>query len=143
MSSNLYQITTVKAPPVIEKITEKMYRGFSTVNPNTENFALYDLELIKQDLMNHFHIRQGEMLMNPTFGTVIWDLIFEQLTDDVKHLIVQNVTEIINYDPRTRADQVIVSSYEHGIQIDCQLTYLQYNMSESLQLRFNRENGIQ
>lgn len=142
MSSNLYQNITVKAPPIQTKVTEKMYRGFSTVNPNTENFALYDLELIKQDLMNHFHIRQGEMLMNPTFGTVIWDLIFEPLTEDVKHLIVQNVTDIINYDPRTHADQVIVSSYETGIQIECQLTYLQYNLSEALQIRFDQANGL-
>lgn len=139
---NLYKTITVPPSRSYNSITEKMYRGFSTVNANTEHFALYDYELIKQDLLNHFHIRQGERLMQPTFGTVIWDLIFEPLTNDIRELIVQNVTQIINYDPRTRADQVIVSQYETGIQIECQLTYLQYNISEALRLRFDQSSGM-
>jgi phage baseplate assembly protein W len=74
-----------------------MYKGFSTVSTSTESFNLYDLDLIKQDLLNHFHIRQGERLMQPSFGTVIWDLLFEPLTEQVKELILQDVNQIINY----------------------------------------------
>jgi phage baseplate assembly protein W len=103
---------------------------------------LYDFELIKQDLLNHFYTRQGERLMNPTFGTIIWDLLFEPLTEHVKNLILQNVNEIINYDPRIRAENVIVTQYESGIQIQCSLTYMPYNMTQSMQLRFDQENGL-
>jgi phage baseplate assembly protein W len=141
-NSNLYNKITLPAVRVLDDISPKMYKGFSTVNANTENFALYDYELIKQDLLNHFYIRQGERLMNPTFGTIIWDLLFEPLTAHVKELILQNVTSIINYDPRVRADKIIVTSYESGIQIQCALTYLPYNMSQALQLRFDQTNGL-
>lgn len=142
MSSNLYSKVTLKAANVAENISPKMYKGFSSISPNTENFSLYDFELIQQDLLNHFHVRQGERLMNPEFGTIIWDLLFEPLTDDLKELILQNVNQIINYDPRVKADNVIVTSYESGIQIECMLTYLPYNISQSLQLRFDQTNGL-
>lgn len=119
----------------------RAYKGISTVS-GTSTFALYDIDLIKQDIVNHFHIRQGEKLENPEFGTIIWDLLFEPLTEDVKELIVQNVTDIINYDPRVKVEAVTVSQYESGIQIECELTYLPYNISESLRYRFDQENGI-
>jgi phage baseplate assembly protein W len=80
--------------------------------------------------------------MNPTFGTIIWDLLFEPLTENLKDLITENVNTIINFDPRIRADQVIVTSYESGIQIECVLTYLPHNISQSLQLRFDQSVGL-
>lgn len=142
MQSKLYNTITLPSANRAEDITSKMYKGFSTINSNTENFGLYDLELIRQDLLNHFHIRQGERLMNPSFGTIIWDLLFEPLTEELKGLITENVNSIINYDPRIKADRVIVTAYESGIQIECFLTYLPYNISQSMQLRFDQANGL-
>jgi phage baseplate assembly protein W len=84
----------------------------------------------------------GERLEQPEFGTIIWDVIFEPLTDDLQLAIVKNVEQIINFDPRTRAEQVIVTTYESGIQIECVLTYYPYNIQETLQLKFDQENGI-
>jgi phage baseplate assembly protein W len=100
------------------------------------------LRLIKQDLLNHFHIRQGERLEQPEFGTIIWDLLFEPLTDQIRNLITKNVETIINYDPRVRTEQIIVTQYETGIQIECTLTYLPYNISESLRFKFDQDNGL-
>ena len=120
----------------------QMYKGFSTVNQSTDNFALYDFELIKQDLLNHFYIRQGERLMNPTFGTVIWDLLFEPLTEEVKGMILQDVNTIVNFDPRVQASNVIVTGYETGIQLQVTLTYLPYNLSENLKVQFDQVNGL-
>jgi phage baseplate assembly protein W len=80
--------------------------------------------------------------MNPEFGTIIWDVIFEPLTDNLKELILKNVETIINYDPRVKADNLIVTSYESGIQIECSLTYLPYNISEALRFRFDQANGL-
>ena len=98
---------------------QQMYKGFSTLSPDTENYKLYDFALIKQDLLNNFYIRQGEKLMNPTFGTIIWDLLFEPLTEQVKNLIEQNVTTIVNYDPRVKVESVNITQYSSGIQVEC------------------------
>jgi len=141
-NSKLYDKITLSPNQRNDLIAPKTYKGFSTVNSDTENFALYDFQLIQQDLLNHFHTRQGERLMNPEFGTIIWDLLFEPLTDQLKDLIVQNVNTIINYDPRITASQVSVSQYNTGIQLECVLTYLPYNISQSMQLKFDQANGL-
>ena len=144
MSSNakLYDKIVLSPNQRRDLISPKTYKGFSTVRRDTENFALYDFQLIQQDLLNHFHVRQGERLMNPSFGTIIWDLFFEPLTDQLKDLITQNVNTIINYDPRITTNEVTVTQYETGIQIECVLTYLPYNIQQSMQLRFDQANGL-
>ena len=139
---NLYKKTIIPPAARTAPVVPQMYKGFSTISPDSENYRVYDLALVKQDLLNHFNVRQGERLMQPTFGTIIWDLLFDPLTEDLKNLIIQNVNKIINYDPRISAQQVIVTEYEHGIQIECILKYLPYNISEALKLRFDQRSGL-
>ena len=138
----LYKSITVGSNSSRDPVASKKYRGISTVNNNTNNFVKYDLALIKQDIINHFHIRQGEKLENPEFGTIIWDVLFEPLTDGLKEAIIKNVTDIINYDPRVSVNNVTIQSLESGIQIECNLTYLPYNISESLRLTFDENAGL-
>ena len=144
MSSNakLYKKITLPASSQPDNLGEKKYKGFSTVNTNTENYNLYDFELIKQDLFNHFYTRQGERLMQPDFGTIIWDLLFEPLTPEIKNLVLENINQIVNYDPRVKAENVTVTAYEQGIQVQCTLIFLPYNISQTLQLRFDQANGL-
>jgi|TARA_Y100000389_G_scaffold198233_1_gene234350 phage baseplate assembly protein W len=123
-------------------IGEKTYKGFSTVNPDNIGFQLYDIQLIKQDIINHFHIRQGELLSNPEFGTIIWDILFEPLTEQLKQLIAENVTTIINHDPRVGVTEVIVDQYESGLQVEVTLVFLPYNIAENLKLTFDQNNGF-
>lgn len=142
-ANRLYEKIVLKSSNTNQSIPgTKTYKGFSTVSSDANSFALYDFSLIKQDILNHFHIRQGERLEQPEFGTVIWDVLFEPLTEQLKDLIRKNVETIVNYDPRVVADEIIVTSYESGIQIECTLIYLPYNIAESLQLRFDQVNGL-
>lgn len=142
-NNNLYDKITVPSKFTSQDLPgTKTYKGFSTISEDSNTFALFDLDLIKQDLINHFHIRQGERLENPTFGTIIWDMLFEPLVPAVKELIVQDVQRIINNDPRIAADAVYVTAYETGLQIDCRLTYLPYNIAETLRMRFDEQNGL-
>ena len=145
MSSRLYKkviIPKETVPVEANPIPSQIYRGFSTISPDTSNFKLYDFALVKQDLLNHFYIRQGEKLMNPEFGCVIWELLFEPLTDQLKLIIQQNVENIINADPRISAGEIIITTYDSGIQIACTVTYLPYNISEQIQLQFDQTNGL-
>ena len=49
------------------KVTQKtqVFSGFSTQGREFKDPKLYDIELVKQDLLNHFNIRKGEKLENP------------------------------------------------------------------------------
>ena len=144
LEKNLYKNSRLQLPKKeLPLVTAGAYRGISTVNSNSKEFKLYDLALIKQDIVNHFHIRLGEKLENPGFGTIIWDILYEPLTDSLKDIIVQNVTEIVSvHEPRVKVDRVVVDSYESGIQIECELTYLEYNISEKLRFTFDQNNGL-
>ena len=142
-SQNLYNKVVLKGSNAKAPLPgSKTYKGFSTISSESNTFSVYDLNLIKQDILNHFNIRQGERLENPTFGTIIWDILFEPMTEDLKQLIVKNVEDIINYDPRVTAQSVIVTTYESGLQIECILTYLPYNIQEAIQLKFDQANGL-
>jgi len=117
-----------------------MYRGFSTVGRD-KKFRLTDFELVKQDLINHFNIRKGEKLMNPDFGTIIWNVLYEPLTEDLKSVIITDIKSIANYDPRVSVDNVIITEYDRGIQIELELRYLQTNQSNLLNLQFDNQSN--
>jgi phage baseplate assembly protein W len=114
-----------------------IYRGFSTQN-KSKNWKLTDFELIKQDLMNHFMTKQGERVMNPNFGTVIWNLIFEPFTESVKTAIYDEINRIKNLDPRIVIEQAIITDYQHGIQLDIALRVLETNQLERMTLTFDQ-----
>ena len=48
--------------------TSQFYVGFSSIDIANTNSKLYDLALIKQDIINQFNNRKGERVMNPEFG---------------------------------------------------------------------------
>jgi len=117
-----------------------MYRGFSTVN-RKKKFRLTDFELVRQDLINHFHIRKGEKLMNPSFGTIIWNVLHEPLTDNLKSIITTDVKNIVSSDPRLAVDRVMITEYDQGLQIDLELRYVQTNQSSLLNLQFDNQSN--
>ena len=69
-------------------------------------------------------------------------MLFEPLNEENRNIIIKDVETIINYDPRIQASDVVVTSYKTGIQIECKVLYLPYNIQEALTLKFDQENGI-
>jgi len=117
------------------------YKGFSS-NETKNNFKLYDIELVKRDLMNHFYIRKGEKLENPNFGTIIWDMLFENFTPEVRRLITEDVEQIINYDPRVKVNALTIDSTDQGIRIQADVVYLPFNINERMTFDFDKTNNI-
>ena len=116
------------------------YKGFSS-KETSKNYKLYDIDLVKQDLINHFYIRKGEKLENPAFGTVIWDMLFEQFTEDVKNIIAKDVEDIINYDPRIAVNEVQIDSTDQGIRIQADIVYIPFNVNERMTFNFDKANS--
>ena len=116
------------------------YKGFSTLG-SSKNFRLTDFDLIKQDIFNHFNIRKGEKLMNPDFGTIIWNVLHEPFTEDLKSVITQDIRAIAGYDPRVSFDNIIVTEYDQGIQIELQLRYVLTNQTRVMLMNFNGTNN--
>ena len=117
------------------------YNGFSTVN-RSKHYRITDFELVKQDLTNHFSIRKGEKLMNPDFGTIIWDTIFEPLNESVKAMVMEDIKRIIASEPRVAAENVILTEFDRGLQIQIDLLYIPANQRSQLTLQFDPSGRI-
>jgi phage baseplate assembly protein W len=113
-----------------------LYRGFSTINRN-KKFRLTDLDLVKQDLINHFSIRKGEKLMQPNFGSIIWSMLFEPLTDSANQQIIDDVKAIVSYDPRLSLQNITITEQDYGLQIEVDLVFLPQNLSTTLSMQFD------
>ncbi len=121
--------------------TAHIYKGFSS-NKSNQNFKTYDVECIRQDIINNFSTRKGERVMNPAYGTIIWDAIFEPLTEDLKNSISDDIRQIIQNDPRVIAEDVKVDEYQSGILLEITLRYRTDNLTSVLKLSFDKELGL-
>ena len=116
------------------------FKGFSS-RADKKNFKLYDFECAKQDLLNRLSVRKGERVENPEFGTIIYDCIFEPLTEQLRIAIVEDVTANLNADPRISTEEIMLSEAEHGIAIQATITYVPLNITEKLRFHFD-ENSL-
>lgn len=136
----------VITPPNLNNVTTKQnsqfYRGFSTVDDTTTNVKLYDFELIKQDILNQFNTRKGERVMNPAFGSVIWDLIYEPLTPNVKQQISADIDRILNSDIRVIPTLVNIVEQDYGFLLEITLSYKGTDVSDSMILSFDKRVGL-
>jgi phage baseplate assembly protein W len=120
----------------------QIYKGFSTVDPTNYGAKLYDFDLIKQDLINQFHTRRGQRVMNPMFGTIIWDLLMEPLTEQVKEALTTDITRICNADPRVYPIQIKINEEERGYFVEITLAMKNTDQRTTLRLSFDQQIGL-
>lgn len=124
----------------------KIFKGYSSVNTGViSDTKLYDIDLIKQDLLNHFSIKRGEKLENPDFGTIIPWLLFEPFTEEIEKSIEEDVVKIFNYDPRVRLNvvEVIRNEDQHAIVVVCDVTFVPFDAQDSIAWEFREDGTIQ
>jgi phage baseplate assembly protein W len=118
------------------------YKGFSSVNPSNTTAKLFDLDLIKQDIINQFNTRKGERVMNPNFGSIIWDVLMEPMTPEVRHALNEDITTICNSDPRVTPTQINLTEYPSGYIIEVALQLNGTDQSSVLRLSFDQNIGL-
>lgn len=115
-----------------------IYKGFSTKQyQHNKNFVMTDVELVKEDLVNHIFTRRGERVRMANFGTSIPDLVFEPLTDEVVSRVDSELRTVFNYDPRVVVvDMVVIPIFEEGAIIALvDLDYVELREKDRLSLR--------
>ena len=100
-----YNDITIKpnvSPANTTQQNTRIYRGISTIDSNISNVSRYDIALIRQDIINSLNIRQGEKINNPQYGSIIWDHLYEPLTESLKDQLAANKESVVNIDPRVK-----------------------------------------
>jgi phage baseplate assembly protein W len=116
-----------------------IYRGISTL-VNKKKYVLTDYALARQDLINYFNIRKGDKLMQPNFGCIIWDHLFDPLDEAVQELVTNDIMRIVSYDPRLRVGQVAVTQQQNGLMVQLTLSYVPTNQTDTINFNFNQNS---
>ena len=117
-----------------------IYKGFSFKNwQRSKDFVLTDVELIKQDLLNHIYTRKGERVGHRGFGTNIPDLLFEPFDENTVILISDQVKAVIAYDPRVRLvsddDFQVTTDFENSVLgVTARIYFIELQLSDILHL---------
>ena len=106
-----------------------LFKGYSSVDKKIGSTQLFDLNLAKQDLKNHFYTRQGERLMDPGFGSIIPSLLFNPINDNLADEILEDAKRIVTTDSRFE-----LVTLDHNINYDGNLITL------NLMLHYKPEN---
>jgi phage baseplate assembly protein W len=111
--------------------------GFNTINQN-KKFTLVDFELIKRDLLNALNIRQGQLVGRPAYGTVLWDYVFENQTQETERQIAAEIQRVAGGDPRIYISSTEVFPQQNGILIQIELTVVPSTNAERLSIFFDQ-----
>jgi|TARA_B110000305_G_C19174816_1_gene509108 phage baseplate assembly protein W len=117
------------------------YYGYTSIGRDFVDTAATDQVLIRADLINHFNTRLGERLMNPGFGCVVWDYIFDPFTDEVRYAVIENLQSIVESDPRVVLRSLDVAEWEHGLQVELSIAYVEGNQAEDMIVSFDGQSG--
>jgi phage baseplate assembly protein W len=112
--------------------------GFSTVNRNKQ-FTVTDFELIKIDLLNAFNIKQGQVVGRPQYGTVIWNYLFENQSEETERDLYNEIQRVCGGDPRVYVNSINLFPQQNGILIEVDLMVVPSTDAQRLNIFFNQE----
>jgi len=115
--------------------------GFNTQD-QYKKFTLLDYDLVKRDLLNGLNIRQGQLPGRPQYGTVLWDNLFENQTNETTQAIQAEIQRVAGYDPRIQIVSTEVFPQENGILIQIQLVMVPSTTAQFLSVFFNQQTRI-
>lgn len=120
-------------------MAQARFIGFSTQEmEGKRGWTVTDVDLIKRDLLNQFFTRKGERIMDPTYGSIIWDLLFEPFTDGIQAAIVEDVKSIVLLDSRVELVDVNVQTSMRGITVAIGLKYRPWDSVGTFSMEFDR-----
>ena len=112
--------------------------GFNTIGQN-KKFTAVDFDLIKIDLLNAFNIRQGSLVGRPGYGTVIWNYLFENQTQETLTAIQTEIQRVCAGDPRIFISGMQVFPQQNGILIQLGLAVVPSTQAQQLSLFFDQQ----
>lgn len=115
--------------------------GFNTINQN-KKFTAVDFNLIKIDLLNAFNIRQGELVGRPGYGTVLWNYLFENQTQETQQLIYTEIQRVCAGDPRIFISGIQMFPQENGLLVQVGIAVVPSTNAQMLSIFFNQQQRI-
>jgi phage baseplate assembly protein W len=108
----------------------------NSINPG-KKFKLTDENLVIRDFINALNIRQGEKVGQPSYGTTLWNFVFEPNTPDMQFALDNEIRRVASQDPRILIDYVKAYPQENGILMEVQIGVQPFNQALLLSVFFD------
>lgn len=105
-----------------------------------KTITLYDYQLVRQDLINHFNTKKGERAFDAEYGFIGWDLLFELDNFNLKNILEADCRRIVSLDPRLRLQSISIVTFDYGYEIKMILEYVVLNKLEELTVVFDNRS---
>jgi phage baseplate assembly protein W len=119
----------------------KFYKGFSTRNyaKTGKGFAIYNVELIEEDLLNELLTIKGERIKMPQFGTRIPLMVMELNDQESLDILKEDVETTIRNDPRVELLNIdVLTDVEgHTAIIVAKVLYKEFAVTKDLRIEAN------
>lgn len=115
--------------------------GFNTQN-QYKKFTLTDTDLIKRDLLNAFNIIQGQLPGRPSYGTTLWDLLFENQDQTTNAAIMRELQRVASGDPRVIISDMNIFPQENGILIELEIQFVPNADAQLLSVFFDQQQRM-
>lgn len=120
------------------RLTRKPYFvGFNTVGKLNPPYSLTNLELVKRDIENHFATPMGSRVMLPTYGTRIYDLLFDPFDEYTKNLILEDATRVIQSEPRVQLVTIDTYQEDQSLTVSMTLLFVPESVTDNLFVSFS------
>lgn len=126
----------------------RTYQGYTTVQGDGI-VTLYDAALVNQDLLNVFNTKKGEVMTDPSKGSIIWSMLFEPATQDNINIMQEDTLQIFQSEPRVTLISLNITASTDitlpGYTLSAQLKYIGSNVAQGFTVNFFNglvDNGV-
>ena len=122
---------------------KKFYVGFSTRNYEDQGgkFDVYNVDCIRQDLLNAIFTTRGQRVEMPEYGTRIPLMTFEPNDQQSIDVIRQDLLTVFSQEPRVQliALDVIPAKNLNALVAVAKVSYLEFNVTQDLYIEINSQ----
>jgi len=111
--------------------------GFNTQG-QYKKFTLTDSALIKRDLLNALNIRQGQVPGRPQVGTILWDNLFDNQSNETEQAMINEIQRVAGGDPRLQISSVEIFPQQNGLLMQLEIILVPSTEPERLAIFFDQ-----
>lgn len=124
----------------IVRTRKSYFIGFNTVDNHLPPYTLTNVDIIKRDLLNHFSTPIGSRVMLPTYGTNIYDYLFNPFDEYTKSAIIEEAMRVVEYE--TRVELVSVDAFQENqtLTVIIDLLFKPDSVTDSMVVSYNLQS---
>lgn len=121
-----------------QQITRRPYFvGFNTVDQPNPPYTLTNIDIVKRDISNQFATPLGSRVMLPSFGTSIYNYLFDPFDEYTKNAIIDDAVRVVQSEPRVQLVTIDVFQEDQALTVALVLLFKPESITNSMFVLFS------